>query len=473
MLWRNRVLQIIVGNDLVGWQMLKLTLIKPLTKPITSVIAFAQETAAAAAGAASALWTFPSVLGSAMLIAWAAEAAQFLVSQGLALAILAWLQTLPEFAVEAVIAWQAGQTLRSSTNAFEIQHATSLMTANFTGSLRLLVGLGWPMIYVTAATFHRRQSHKWLREIKLEREHAVEVVFLFICIAYFFIVWWKGSLTLLDTALLSIIYGVYLYFLNKIPPQGEEKIEDMDRIPRFILRQRRALRNAIIVSLFVGGGMILYFTAHPFLESLKAIAVGLGLSTFVFVQWVAPFLSEFPEKVSAFNWARRVTMAPLALMNMVSSNINQWTMLVAMLPIAYALALGRLGVIIFDEHQRLEILLTIGQSLLGAVLLANMRFSWWEALVLFILWLVQFVLSGFEKPAVMMDSISAHNSLATQLAAWLSIAVEQVETIAHRGKLLITAIYFAWAGVTVAIAFKRRNVFAAFSIFPRLMREHW
>jgi len=52
----------------------------------------------------SALWTFPSILFSSFIIAWAAEAAQFLISQGLALAILAWLQTLPEFAVEAVIA---------------------------------------------------------------------------------------------------------------------------------------------------------------------------------------------------------------------------------------------------------------------------------------------------------------------------------------------------------------------------------
>ena len=43
----------------------------------------------------TALWTFPSVLFSAFLVAWGAEAAQFLVSQGLALAILAWLQTLP------------------------------------------------------------------------------------------------------------------------------------------------------------------------------------------------------------------------------------------------------------------------------------------------------------------------------------------------------------------------------------------
>ena len=57
------------------------------------------------ANAWSALWTFPALLGSAFFVAWGAEAAQFLVSRGMALAMLAWLQTLPEFAVEAVIAW--------------------------------------------------------------------------------------------------------------------------------------------------------------------------------------------------------------------------------------------------------------------------------------------------------------------------------------------------------------------------------
>src|SRR6187399_1534774 len=95
----------------------------------------------------SALWTFPSILLSAFVIAWGAEAAQFLISQGLALAILAWLQTLPEFAVEAVIAMEA------SKDPAKIH----LVTANFTGSLRLLTGLGWPMIYGTAAFFHRKK----------------------------------------------------------------------------------------------------------------------------------------------------------------------------------------------------------------------------------------------------------------------------------------------------------------------------
>ena len=444
--------------------MLRLAILKTLTKPFTSGLAFLQ-------GAGAAAWTFPSVLGSAMLIAWAAEAAQFLISQGLALAMLAWLQTLPEFAVEAVIAWQAGKAEGDPLLSPAVKsQATALMSANLTGSLRLLVGLGWPMIYATAAIFYRRRTKKRLREITLEKEHAIEIIFLLVSIAYFGVVWFKGTLSWVDTIGLSIIYFVYLYFLKKIPPQGEEKIEDLDRIPRFILRQRRATRNAIIFSMFAGGGLILYFAAHPFLESLKSIAIGLGISTFVFVQWVAPFLSEFPEKVSAFNWARRVSSAPMALMNMVSSNINQWTMLAAMLPIAYALALGHLGTIHFDEHQQLEVLMTIGQSLLGALLLANMRFTWWEAAVLFTLWAVQFVLSGFERP---LDPAMPHNSLAVGLAGWISISAERIESLAHIGKEVITALYFIWTAALIAMAFIRRRTFEAFAIFPKLMREHW
>ncbi len=117
----------------------------------TKALAKAGIGAGTAAGTAwSALWTFPSILLSPFIIAWAAEAAQFLISQGLALAILAWLQTLPEFAVEAVIAWQAGKDPTQ----------THLAIANFTGSLRLLVGLGWPMIYFVAAAFGWKSARR-------------------------------------------------------------------------------------------------------------------------------------------------------------------------------------------------------------------------------------------------------------------------------------------------------------------------
>src|SRR5437763_16562681 len=91
----------------------------------------------------SAFWTFPTILFSSFVIAWAAEAAQFLMSQGLALAILAWLQTLPAFADEAVIAWQAG----------EDPAKTHLAIATFPGSLRPVAGLAWPIISFVAAAF--------------------------------------------------------------------------------------------------------------------------------------------------------------------------------------------------------------------------------------------------------------------------------------------------------------------------------
>src|SRR5215831_12045833 len=107
--------------------------------------------------ALTALWTFPAMIGSAFLVAWAAEAAEFLFSQGLALAVLALVQTLPEFAVEAVIAWKAGKD----------PAMVHLAIANFTGSLRLLTGFGWPMIYAVAA-FSSRQRGQRLKTIHLE-----------------------------------------------------------------------------------------------------------------------------------------------------------------------------------------------------------------------------------------------------------------------------------------------------------------
>ncbi len=58
------------------------------------------------AGPWAVLWTAPAILAASMMIAWGAESAQFFIAQGFALAMLAWMQTLPEFAVEAVLAWK-------------------------------------------------------------------------------------------------------------------------------------------------------------------------------------------------------------------------------------------------------------------------------------------------------------------------------------------------------------------------------
>jgi cation:H+ antiporter len=355
------------------------------------ILKLIKATTAASAAAWSALWTFPSILLSAFIIAWAAEAAQFLMAQGLALAILAWLQTLPEFAVEAVIAWQAGKD----------PSQTHLAIANFTGSLRLLVGLGWPMIYFVAAAFGWKREHRFI-SVELDAEHSVEVFGLFLPIAYFTFIWWKGTLSIWDAIPLTASYVLYLFVLWKIPPRDDEgeALDDLGIIPRTILKMPPKRRNASIWILFIAGGAILFFAAHPFLNSMLAIATSLGVSTFVFVQWVAPFLSEFPEKLSAFYWARKVKTANVALMNMVSSNINQWSILSAMIPILFVISAGELRPLIFDVHQRDEILLTILQSFLGFLLLLNLQLKMHEATALFVLWLVQFAVPSWRGPII-------------------------------------------------------------------------
>jgi cation:H+ antiporter len=375
---------------------------------------------------ATALWAAPAILMSAILIAWAAESAQFFVSQGIALAMLAWLQTMPEFAVEAVLAWK--------------QQAPLLM-ANLTGALRLLTGLGWPMIYATAAFFYRRKHGHAMKAIHLQNEHCVEVVGLTLPLLYMLWIWLKGTLTVWDAVVLILIYCAYLFVLTKVPPAGSEGIEDLDRVPRYIVKSSPKVRNLLILLLFVGGGGLIYYSAEPFLGSLLAMSAILGIPSFVFVQWVAPFVSEFPEKVSAFYWARTIDGAPMALMNMVSSNINQWTLLAALLPIIFSVSAGRLAPIRFDSQQELELLMTIGQSLIGLMFLMNMELAWWEASTLFSLWFLQFVLSPVHAGPDLLGRLAGHIHWLVTCAYFAWFAIEVIRTLAHKRKPLAFVLF--------------------------------
>jgi cation:H+ antiporter len=329
--------------------------------------------------AKSAMWTFPTILLSSFVVAWGAECAQFYISQGLALALLAWIQVLPEFAVEAVIAWHQD---------------VPLMTANFTGALRLLTGLGWPMIWVVYAMSRRARGEKrFWKPIELDAEHAVEVVGLTPALLYFVYIIWKGTLGLFDSGVLLAMYATYLAILQRIPPKEHEEVEDAGVVPRAVLGLPSPWRPMTVVALFLVGGLMLYFTAHPFLQSMIGLATVAGVSQFVFVQWVAPFLSEFPEFVTTSYWARSRGKAGMALMNMASSNINQWTVLAAMIPIVYSMSLGHPAHVPLGEHST-EVLLTVLQGALGVVLLSNFNFQAYEALGLLLFWLVQFVVPG-------------------------------------------------------------------------------
>jgi cation:H+ antiporter len=368
---------------------------------------------------AAVLWTAPAILLSSLMIAWAAEASQFFVAQGFALAILAWMQTLPEFAVEAVLAWH---------------QQTPLLLANLTGALRLLTGFGWPAIYLTAAFFHRRAHKSPLRRIRLDNHHAVEVMGIFAALLYIPVIAWKGSLTIWDALVLILIYAAYLIILQKLPPEDHEEMEDLERIPRAIVMARPAARILSIGALFAAGGALIYFSAEPFLASLLALSTMIGVPQFVFVQWIAPIVSEFPEMASTLYWARRPDRASMSLMNMVSSNINQWTLLPALLPVIYSLSYGAPTPILFDAQQRGELWLTLGQAGVAVIFLLNMELTWWEAGVLAILFAVPF----FNAQAA----------------------------------LMVTWIYFAWIGIELVRVLLGMRSAEAFPLFAHVWRAH-
>lgn len=375
----------------------------------------------------SILWTGPAILLASMMIAWGAESAQFFMAQGFALVILAWMQTLPEFAVEAVLAWT---------------HQSHLLIANLTGAIRLLTGLGWPMIYFAAATAHRRRFGRPMREIRLVPQQSAQVVGVLACLVYVAVICGKGSLGLIDACILIAIYAAYLWLLRQLPSEDAEDIEDLERIPRAIVEAPRRIRMLSISGLFLAGGAIIFVAADPFVGSLSAISNALGISQFIFIQWVAPFLSEFPEGVSAYYWARTIDRASLSLMNMVSSNITQWTLLSALLPLVLSISYRAPTAIVFDTRQNLEMLMTLGQSLVGAIFLINMELAWWEAAVLFVLWAVQFAFS------------LAKSGPAEHVHAWTTTA------------------YFIWAAVELVRLLAGRRKPRAFYDFAKVWQDH-
>jgi len=372
----------------------------------------------------SVLWTTPCILIASVLITWGAEAAQFFVAQGFALAILAWMQTLPEFAVEAVLAWH---------------QSTPLLLANLTGALRLLTGVAWPMIYLTAAVFHRKRAGQPLRFIQLHPHQSVEVIGLIPPLLYALVIWWKANLHLYDAFLLIAFYMAYLVLLTKLPPQEREGVDALEAVPRAIVLARRSRRILAISTCFIAGGALIYFTAEPFLGSLIALAAAIGIPSFLVIQWLAPVISEFPELASTFYFARQQESASVAVMNITSSNINQWSLLVAMLPLVFSLSRGEVSAIPFDRQQESELLLTIGQSLVGLTFLLNMEFAWWEALAMFLLFAVQFVLPVFTGNGV---------------RVWITLA------------------FFVWTGGAVLAMLVRRRAPTAWICFLETWREH-
>jgi cation:H+ antiporter len=134
--------------------------------------------------------------------------------------------------------------------------------------------------------------------------------------------------------------------------------------------------------------------AKPFAEALIGSGAALCVDQFLLVQWLAPMASEAPEFIVALIFAVR-GKAAMALGTLISAKVNQWTLLIGRLPVAYLFGGGSTSLVL-DGRQVEEVLLTATQTPLGVAILLALRFPRWAAYALFGLFAVQFVIPGMH-----------------------------------------------------------------------------
>jgi cation:H+ antiporter len=328
-----------------------------------------------------------AILGASFLLLWACDVAQNDIPQALALAVVALIAVLPEYAVDMYFTWMAGQQPQSDYVHFAI--------ANMTGANRLLIGVAW--VVIAAIVWWRTR-----RPVILEEERRAEVLFLGLATAYALTIPLSGTLTWVDGVVLGSLYLVYIIIASRRPCQ-ECELDGPAAVIGGLSAPRRRLATA---GLFLFAAGVIVANAEPFSEGLVGTGRVFGVNEFLLVQWLAPIASEAPEFIVAIMFALR-GQGGVALGSLLSAKLNQWTLLVGMIPGVYGVSSGSFAVPMpLSGEQMHEIMLTAAQSLLAVGLLAGLQLSMRGALLLFALFAGQFLAPLL--PDALLTSLPGH-----------------------------------------------------------------
>jgi cation:H+ antiporter len=318
-----------------------------------------------------------AIIGAAFLLSWGTELAERDIPRSLALIVLALISVLPEYAVDLHFAWEAGKNPEYKAYA----------VANMTGANRILIGIGWSLVAVVYYFRH----HK--RQIPLDRSQGLELSLLLLATIYSLVIPLKGTLSLLD---MVIFFAMFFYYAARAA-RGERHDEELEGVAEIIDRRLGpAARRLAVAAMFAYAGYAIWLSAEPFAEGLVNTGSSYGINQFLLVQWLAPLASESPEAVIALLFAFK-GKGSTGIGALISSKVNQWTLLVGAIPLVYAFSIGGLIPLDLDSRQKEELLLTSAQSLFAAVILSDFHFSLNEALMLMVLFLAQMF---FPQPEI-------------------------------------------------------------------------
>lgn len=309
-----------------------------------------------------------AIFGAAFMLSWAAELAQKDIPQALAIALLALIAVLPEYAVDMYFAWQAGKDPKY----------TAFAMANMTGANRLLIGVGWAAVVL--AYFLKTGK----KTIELEPGHKSEIRYLGLATVYSFMIPIKGRLDLFDAVAFIAIFVLYMRAASK----AEHVETELEGPPAMIEGWGVGARRLFTMLFFLFSGLTIFIAAEPFAEGLLATGRTFGIEEFILVQWLAPLASESPEFIVAILFALKAQPG-ISMGALLSSKVNQWTLLIGMLPVVFMISGASMAPMVMDQRQIEEMFLTAAQSLFAVAVLANLSFSLFEAGVIFVLFSTQ------------------------------------------------------------------------------------
>ena len=325
------------------------------------------------------------IIGAAFLLSWAAEVAQMDVSASFAIAILALVAVMPEYMVEAVLAWDAGESYRQLQVAEgEVPKAMSLAAANVTGANRLLIGVGWSAVIIIF-WLKQRSGFDMRGLLTLELPMLVVATLLTIIVAF----------TKMIPIWLAVVFiGVYIFYLWRSSTQESEE-PDLLGAAAIIGSFRPVYRRMWVAGLFIYSAAIILIAAEPFVHGLRDTGASLGISEFLLIQWLAPLASESPEIIVAVLFSLRANPNG-GLTTLISSQVNQLTLLVGSIVVVFSISSGQLLSFPLDYFeggfverlrepfglQSSEFLLTAAASTFAILLVSTRIIKLWHGLAL-------------------------------------------------------------------------------------------
>jgi len=382
-----------------------------------------------------------SVLGASFLLAWGAETAEKDVPRAFAIAVLAVLAVAPEYAVDALYAWNAG-IYAGTDRGIE---AGNLAVANMTGANRILIGIGWAGIALFTVLRAGSADDPAVVDrdgfladaVTLDRDIGLEIVFLFLATLWAFLVPFNGGIDILDMAFLVGLYVAYIAVVLKGDVEADEAHVG---VPAYLQTYSKPVRVATVIGLFAYSGLMIFTAVEPFAHGLELLGQNVGIPSFFMIQWIAPLASESPELIVVVYLVNKAR-STAGFNALISSKLNQWTLLIGTLVLVYSLALGQYGALPFDQKQTGEIWLTAAQSFFAISLLVNFEISIREAIVLLVLFLTQVFSEFLIIQGVLELGISDYQLLLvfTGIYMVLGVALFVSRRKALRGILLQSA----------------------------------